>query len=300
MFSCLSDLKEIVDALPFAISWASVPDAVIQYSNQAFKKFLGFPDNHFRTVHELVEASFINKDQRKFIRKYWETFAADQASGITEVPELEVDILCGDGQIRTAIMSGMILHKQKLALAFYRDVSRYRNEAEVLKKFAYHDPLTGLFNRRGLSELWQKKFGSGANRRAAFLMVDLDEFKPVNDTYGHEAGDALLCVIANRLRSAIRETDCVCRLGGDEFGILVDTPKDIQSLEALCERLVAVLSAPMKVAGKTVSVKASVGGCLYPDQAINKQQLLRRADEALYKVKRTHKGGWNWFIERTK
>lgn len=291
-----SVVYDIVVALPFAVSWAALPGGVIQYSNRAFDTLFGYPSGHFRTADLLIEQTYIHEHQRRQLREYWNNFALGDGDVTTTIPDSEIEIRTGDGQIRPIMHCGLILHKHQLAVAIFKDVSEYKRDHQMLRDFAFLDPLTGLANRRGLKERWEEEHRTvGSQRRLAFLMVDLDGFKPINDTYGHEAGDKVLRSVAARLKEAVREVDLVCRLGGDEFGIMMAAPHDFKVVAGICDRIVGSLQEPIRVGRASVRISVSIGGCLYPDQAADKRELLRRADEALYRIKKTEKGGWGWW-----
>ncbi|WP_418884160.1 diguanylate cyclase domain-containing protein [Allorhizobium ampelinum] len=149
---------------------------------------------------------------------------------------------------------------------------------------AFEDPLTELANRRAVHDRWEAEV-SGRRRakplKLAVVLVDLDGFKPINDQFGHEAGDRILKIVAGRLRAAVRETDLVGRIGGDEFVILLSSLKDASQAEAICQRITATFKTPFDLDGDPVSLGASVGVSLYPQHS-DLISLMRQADEALY------------------
>ncbi len=149
------------------------------------------------------------------------------------------------------------------------------------------DPLTNLPDRAWFFERLTAMLAEpGAN--PAVMMIDLDRFKVVNDTLGHPVGDALLQLVAKRLRATLREGDMVCRIAGDEFAVLVRCPTDP---EAVARRLVTVLSRPYLIEGATASIGASVGVALAPEHGSDAQSLIRSADIALYAAKDNGRGG---------
>lgn len=156
---------------------------------------------------------------------------------------------------------------------------------------AYHDALTGLANRRLLMELATRQLASARRQQepVALLALDLDNFKAVNDTHGHAAGDALLREVSVRLKASVRDSDVVARVGGDEFVVLMSPVRDRQAYE-LAQRLIATISAPYP--GVQPRVSASVGVALYPRDGESLDALLRAADRALYAAKDSGKGRW--------
>ena len=155
------------------------------------------------------------------------------------------------------------------------------------------DALTGLSNRRhfngALRDMVQE---AGADTRHAVLMIDLDRFKAINDTLGHSIGDALLCLVAQRLRRETREGDLIARLGGDEFVVLLP---DGDTAEALAERVIGVLSHPFLVEGHLANIGASVGIAHYRGPGTCAEDLMRHADLALYEAKSSGRRKWCTF-----
>ncbi len=131
----------------------------------------------------------------------------------------------------------------------------------------------------------------------ALLFLDIDHFKAINDTLGHEAGDQLLKVFATRMHDCVRQSDMVARLAGDEFTIVLEGLRNVNDAKALAEKLVEALRAPTALAGKLVEVTASVGVALWRAGDVDDAELLRRADEALYEAKRRGRDGF--FCEET-
>ncbi|MGC9129155.1 MAG: diguanylate cyclase domain-containing protein, partial [Acidithiobacillus sp.] len=152
-----------------------------------------------------------------------------------------------------------------------------------------HDRLTGLANRRALDdELEVAMARAGRNSsQLALCMIDLDRFKPVNDLYGHEAGDVVLKVIGRRLRDALRRTDYVARLGGDEFVLLIEGYHNMEELGLILAKVEAVVNEPIQIRADTVvGVRLSMGVCIYPHPKVQDMaDLLRFADQALYASK---------------
>lgn len=184
-----------------------------------------------------------------------------------------------------AQQSGSMLGRDRLG----REVRELQVLRAELEHRAFHDPLTGLANRM----LFTDRLRHALTRRqgsVAVLYIDLDDFKPINDTLGHEAGDLVLRTVGERLDQALRSEDTPARLGGDEFAVLL---LDIGEREALivAERLLATLRAPIGFEGREVAVGASVGLALAPSGTVDGDELLRRADAAMYVTKHGGKRG---------
>lgn len=173
---------------------------------------------------------------------------------------------------------------------------RKRAEAHITY-LAHHDPLTGLANRTVFTRELERAVVSlkQDGRRFGVVLIDLDNFKTVNDTLGHAAGDALLIEVTARLKELVRKTDVVARLGGDEFAILVPAVECRSDIEELGQRVIRDLTAIRKVDGAEIVIGASIGAALVPDDATDIDSLLKCADLALYRAKQSDKGTFRWF-----
>ena len=157
-----------------------------------------------------------------------------------------------------------------------------------------HDPLTGMPNRLCFEDrlLQATALARRSGRRVALFVADVDHFKQVNDTLGHDAGDALLQQFALRLRAQLRETDTLARMGGDEFMVLLPELPCREDAADVAEKLLRCLEEPFQVSGREVSVTSSMGIALYPDDGEDSATLQRRADEQMYVVKRRGRNGY--------
>lgn len=185
-------------------------------------------------------------------------------------------------------------------VAVQNDVTRRSEKGDRERFLAYHDALTGLPNRALLFGALQQAVAHGEPERRPFalLYLDLDNFKPINDAFGHQLGDRLLIAVARRLRGSVREEDIVARLGGDEFAI-VETELPCRDLAAvLARKLIRNLSRPFVVEGRKLKVSASIGIALCPDDGEDPEQLLREADMAMYLAKRCGPGHWRFHETR--
>jgi diguanylate cyclase (GGDEF)-like protein len=174
------------------------------------------------------------------------------------------------------------------------DVTELQRSHARIAHLAMHDTLTGLPNRAQFRERLLAGLESAGRASLALLFVDLDNFKLINDTYGHVVGDALLCGVAARLAAAIPETDLVARLAGDEFAILQHNATQADA-EALAGRILAALTTPVSCAGQDLDVNASVGVALSDPAITDVETLIRRADLAMYAAKAAGKRGWRVF-----
>ena len=169
-----------------------------------------------------------------------------------------------------------------------RDVTDELLRVEQLEYLATHDDLTGLPNRLLFQDRLERAREQGRRYGAGFalLLMDLDGFKEVNDTHGHELGDRLLTALGTRLRAALRAADTVSRLGGDEFAVLLPTPIPASQAMEVGAKLLAALERPFTFSGQDLSISASIGVALYPEHDGQRHDLLARADQAMYAAKR--------------
>lgn len=169
-----------------------------------------------------------------------------------------------------------------------RDVTEQRRTQNSLIHQAHHDPLTGVSNRASFDNALEAMVERCTPDMASFalLYVDLDGFKGVNDTMGHDAGDTVLKAVSGRLRHALREHDQIFRLGGDEFAVIVSQLDDPKHPQRVADRIVGRVEEPIGVTDGVARVGASVGVALFPQDGIRSDDLLRFADVAMYKAKR--------------
>lgn len=181
----------------------------------------------------------------------------------------------------------------------YVDIHERKVSAERIAYAAHHDVMTGLANRqrfkRTISEALRGQ-QNGDTAMLAVMLIDLDRFKAVNDTFGHAAGDAVLTGVADRLRAIVRETDLVARLGGDEFAILLrDSDRIREHAAAVSARILAAISEPFAFEGTPLQIGVSLGIAIGPEHGDTVDALVRNADAALYKVKINGKNGFRFF-----
>ncbi len=162
---------------------------------------------------------------------------------------------------------------------------KLRTAEKSLKQHAFFDPLTGLANRLLLVDRFQlaMRHAKRSRRQFAVLMIDLNKFKGINDTYGHAAGDTVLITVAQRLVSAVRASDTVARLGGDEFALIIESVAERDQIDTLGQKLVDLLTEDVTLeSGEVVSVGGSIGIAWYPKDGENLKDILDVADQAMY------------------
>lgn len=180
------------------------------------------------------------------------------------------------------------------------DITERVQAAEQFRHIAHHDPLTGLPNRRLLGDRVEQALALAkrSGHLVALLLLDLDDFKIINDTDGHSAGDTVLVAIAYRLRALIREIDTVARLGGDEFVILLQEMARPQDAIRVAEKIIETVRAPVEIGGRQYLLGVSVGIAFFPEHAANLEGLMQKADIAMYQAKQAGGAAYR-FADRT-
>ena len=186
---------------------------------------------------------------------------------------------------------------QQLLDELRAEVAERQRLEEVARHQATHDPLTGLANRILFVDRLQKSLArSGRNGTScALFYIDIDNFKPVNDRYGHHAGDELLRQLAQRMLGHMREVDTVARLGGDEFVIVLPDADTGDGVAAVIDAVIEAISTPVTIDGHELLVTPSIGGCLYPRDGEDAGSLLKHADVAMYHAKAAGRSNIQWF-----
>lgn len=173
----------------------------------------------------------------------------------------------------------------------------FLKEDDQLKHMAFHDPLTGVGNRnkleRHLNEILA--MSSRKHENFAIIILDLDHFKNINDSIGHDAGDVLLQIIAERLQNSVRDSDVVARLGGDEFMIVITNVKDSDAVAEICHKILNNVSRKLNIQGHEIYTTTSIGICMYPHDGLDTETLIKNADLALYRAKEVGRNNYQFF-----
>lgn len=178
-----------------------------------------------------------------------------------------------------------------------QDISERKKFNEVVERQANYDLLTGLPNRSHFYDhlKWSVSAAQRNGSKLALLFIDLDKFKPVNDTYGHTAGDMLLKAVARRLQNALRETDTVARISGDEFTVILPQVHSAYAPIDVAEKLLTEIRRPYDILGRQIYCGASIGISLFPDDSHQVDDLISKADYAMFEVKRSGRNGCQYF-----
>jgi diguanylate cyclase (GGDEF)-like protein/PAS domain S-box-containing protein len=268
-------------------------DTVVSYVTPPVQRVLGWEPAELLGV-EL--ADLIHPEEADYARAFYADIDADGGGAVT----VEWRVRHRDGSWRQfEVVNASLLDDDAVRgiVATLRDVTERRALERELEHQAFHDRLTGLANRA----LFRDRLGHALARRnrnqhpVAVLLLDLDDFKVVNDSLGHAAGDRLLVMVAERLRGHLRASDTTARLGGDEFAVLLDDPATADEATLVAERLVEVLTAPYQLDGRELFVRASIGVALAAATGQPADELLRDADMAMYAAKAQSRGGYQVF-----
>jgi len=194
-----------------------------------------------------------------------------------------------------------VFDDEPLVIAFAWDATEQQRCRERLTFLAYTDPLTGLANRSLFADRLHDAMLCARRHATAFavLALDLDGFKAVNDTYGHDLGDLALQTVAQRFRGCLRDSDTLARIGGDEFAVLLPRLSDRQAAELVAQRMIAALAAPLDFGASPVEIGTSIGIATWPEHAGSVDALLTAADTAMYRAKRGGRNRVCWAVRHS-
>jgi len=227
---------------------------------------------------------------------------ADHFEGRTPAYSIERRIRCKDGSWKWVLSRGMVIsrdgegHPLRM-IGTFTDISSRKEAEALIRQQAYYDTLTGLPNRRMLRDRLEQDLKK-CNRdgsQLALLFIDLDHFKEVNDTLGHDQGDLLLVEAGRRIQASVRQSDTVARMGGDEFTVILSELGDDTHLEGILQKILHTLGQVFQLGAEQVFVSASIGITLYPLDATHIEDLLKAADQALYAAKGAGRNRFSFF-----
>jgi diguanylate cyclase (GGDEF)-like protein len=281
-------------------SWSLVPGESLVLISAELARILSL-DGHARQVTLEVILSRIDEAQREFVVR-----AVARASQLAVDDVTELRVLGTDGPMRWCqcrIRSRTDDHGRVTKIdGTFLDITERRSAEDTVKALAYLDPLTGLSNRTRFIEFLEvaRQDFDALERPFALLFIDLDGFKAINDTMGHNCGDDLLKRIGLRLKDGVRASDHVGRFGGDEFLILLNGMSSLADVEQVAATLLRAMALPAKLAGKAVSVSASIGIAQYTSDTGTVNNLLRNADAAMYAAKQAGRNAYRVFSHISK
>lgn len=300
--------------------WASETylNAILRYSPAliAVKDLNGnvvMASDHYKQLANIEDGSLIGKNAYDiYPKELVESLKSVEAAALDSGRpfETEVELLHKDGSLHTYLMVKFPLSDKSEEVfgvcTICTDVSdrklaesALREQQSRLNYLAFHDALTSLPNR----SLFYDRINHGiaraqrASSKLALMLLDVDRFKNINDSLGHDSGDLLLKAIAGRLNDGVRDMDTVARLGGDEFVVLLEGVHDLEDVRFVANKLLAQLSRPMEIAGHDISITASIGISVYPTDGEDTDELLKNADIAMYKAKEAGKNNCQFYAK---
>lgn len=285
------DMQDMLGRMPVAIAWATY-DGHIRFVNRKFIRMFGYTLDDLSTVQDWIMKCYAIADQVTIIDNFWQTQRSPNSKP-AEIEDVELEIICKDGSTRTVLSGRIVLPNLGGAISTFQDITPRKENEKVIRKQAMEDTLTGLLNRRAFGqhmELAMSQCRQDSNM--ALMLIDLDGFKNVNDTRGHDMGDLLLKQVAERLKLAVRDQDVLCRIGGDEFCVVVNSINTVTTAHTIADRILYSLAQPYPLNGEEVKIGASIGIAMYPEDGRTEQELFKYADDALYRAKERGKGRW--------
>lgn len=263
-----------------------------------------FVNESMLSILEYTRDTFLNLPFEKVVEPenlhVWQHRYRARIAGRTDIPSrYETRLIKADGSIIWVelIATKVEYQGQACVMGIIHDITQHKVRDNLIWQQANYDALTALANRQYFEDLLNQKIISGQRQEASFalLLIDLDNFKDINDTQGHGCGDQILLQIAQRLNSMTGAQDIVGRFGGDEFVMLVENVTSLQNLETLLYQLLANIKLPVAVAGAQYSLTASIGVSMFPGDANTASSLLSNADEAMYASKHAGRDRFSFF-----
>ncbi len=277
-------LRSILERLPMGLCVVQ-DDGLISFRNERYVQICGYTQEEVPDVNTWWQRAYPDAVERDAIRQ---KLIDARNQGV--IPAAEYTIRCADGKLKPVEISGIFVEGGRLITM--QDLSQHKAAEEEINTLAYYDPLTRLPNRRLLMDRLQQALATSArhHRSGALLMLDLDNFKTLNETRGHDRGDALLSQVAHRLRGCVHEDDTVARQGGDEFVVVLEdlgaSPEEAAARgEEVGQRILSVLREPYQLDGDTHHSSLSMGVTVFSGMHETADELLKRADLALYQAK---------------
>jgi diguanylate cyclase (GGDEF)-like protein/PAS domain S-box-containing protein len=291
-----SKFAAIFNLTPDPMAISRLGDGQLLAVSRSFAEYFGY------APEQLVGRSISAHDLDLWAATEGPTVLQERLESNGSVIGMEAEVKRGDGHCATVLLSGKLieLDGERCCIFELHDITENKRQADRLEEIAHNDALTHLPNRLLLED--RMELAIAQSQRAGTLMavcyLDLDAFKPVNDTFGHAAGDRLLIEIAERLKATVRGGDTVARLGGDEFVVLLTGLTGEEECMGVLDRMVLAVAQPFRVNSHQVRVSASIGVTIFPNDKSDPDALLRHADHAMYAAKQAGKDRYHLFDTR--
>nr|CRH07087.1 putative Diguanylate cyclase/phosphodiesterase with PASsensor(S) [Candidatus Magnetococcus massalia] len=270
-------------------------DGRVEQVNRAFGRVFGYRGRESRGMElKLLLSSRYEADFFEQIKAHLDT--SDHWQG-------EVMARCKSHDLTVMWLSLAMVRRPdgspQNMIAVWTDLTQLKEQEEAIWRHANFDQLTGLPNRRLFQDRLDQALGQSrrAGGKVALLFLDLDRFKPINDTLGHQAGDELLQLTAQRLEKCVRKSDTVSRLGGDEFTVILQNINHGQELTKVAQGIISALTEPFELDAGEATISTSIGIAVFPDDAEEQEGLIRAADAALYQAKDQGRANHQFFTE---
>jgi len=256
-------------------------DETFLYINPEFTAITGYTIKDVPNGRGWFRKAYPNPEYRHKAIAMWKKDIA-----LRKAVDRVLSVVCKDGQVKEIEFKLTFLDDGRVIVMLSDVTERKRTEEELAYK-ATHDLLTGLPNRMLFKDRFSVAIAQAqrVHKKLAVIFLDLDRFKEVNDTLGHDAGDGLLCAVGKRLTDLVRKTDTVARMGGDEFLLLLSDVDQEEDAIAIAQKIQDFLQAAFIVDGHAISIGASMGIAIYPDHGADIDTLVSRADKAMYEAK---------------
>lgn len=289
-----SRFRELIESLPAIAVQGYDENRKVIYWNDASEALYGFSRDE--ALGQPLESLIIPEEMREDVIQHHQNWLK---KGL-EIPAAELDLQHKNGTVVPVFSSHVMLRSEGDRQEMYCidiSLSEQKRAHAELTHMAHYDALTRLPNRRTFTDRLRQmmKSSNREGQQVAVMMIDLDRFKEVNDTLGHDYGDLLLQGAAKRLLSCVRETDTVARLGGDEFLVILGNISDIAVIERVAGNILQQLSEPFILRDNRTFLSASIGIALYPSDAMTLEALMKNADQAMYVAKEKGRNRFHYF-----
>ena len=274
-------LSKVFNTTPDSVVISRLADGKLMYVNSTFTRLMKYTEEEAlsKTIPELN--FWVNHDDKKTLGKRLEKEG--------KVDDFETELRNKDNKILPVSLSASFIELEgdKCVVSMAHDITERKQDEEMIKHMAHHDLLTGLPNRTLFMDRLEQAIARSRREKSmlAVMFLDLDKFKPINDTMGHTTGDLILRQIAEKLTSCMRETDTVARFGGDEFIALITDLSDTEAPTQMAKKLDSIIAEPIRLGTNDYSLGVSIGIALYPEHGNTSERLISLADEAMYMAK---------------